>query len=69
MPASAVIPISELIFGTANNTAQLDTTTSFAEIPAINATAICQYPKPIGAKNGSNPRPINAPKLFDISEE
>ena len=64
--ANSVIPACELIFGTANNTAQLDTTTSFAEMPAINATAICQYPNPIGAKNGSNKCPITAPKLCHI---
>lgn len=42
MPTSVSIPAPELIFGTPNRTAQLDTTTSFAEIPAISATAICQ---------------------------
>ena len=67
--ANSVIPTSELIFGTANNTAQLDTTTSFAEIPAINATAICQYPNHKKTKNGSNICPITAPKLFVISVE
>src|SRR5699024_12569958 len=67
MPTSVFIPAPELIFGTPNRTAQLDTTTSFAEIPAIKATAICQKPNPIGAKNGTSQWPKMAPKLSVIS--
>ena len=67
MPSSVSIPAPELMFETPNKTAQLETTTSFAEMPAIRATAICQNPNPIGAKNGTSPCPKIAPKLSDIS--
>src|SRR5699024_10916957 len=50
-----------------NRTAQLDTTTSLAEMPAMRATAICQKPRPMGAKKGVSSLPSTAPKLFDIS--
>ena len=67
IPTSVSIPAAELILGTPNKTAQLDTTTSFAEMPAIKATAICQKPNPTGAKNGTSQCPKMAPKLSVIS--
>lgn len=36
------IPEEEVMFWMPNKTLQLDTTTSFAAIPAISATTICQ---------------------------
>ena len=59
------MPAAELIFPIPNNTEKLDTTTSFAEIPEIKATAICHIPSPAGLSTGSNTFPIEAPKLSD----
>ena len=70
-PKSSVrlaMPAAEFKLEMPNKTAQLDTTTSFAEIPAIKATAICQYPSPSGAKKGTIHFQMTAPKLFLISE-
>ena len=67
--AKALIPSGELALTMPNNTAQLDTTTSLAEIPAISATAICQKPRPMGAKKRTSHLPSMDPKLWDISGE
>ena len=42
----AFMPPAVVMFRIPNKTLQLDTTTSFAAIPAIRATMICQYPSP-----------------------
>ena len=41
-----------------STTAQLETTTSFAEMPAMSATTICQKPSPIGANAGCRNLPM-----------
>ena len=63
------IPSGEVILVTPKSTAQLETTTSLAEIPAISATTICQKPRPMGAKKGTSHLPSMAPKLDAISVE
>ena len=63
------IPAAEFTLFTAKSTAQLETTTSLAETPAIRATTICQYPRPTGAKNGTSHRPRRDPKVFPMSAE
>ena len=40
--AKAPMPAAEAVFATPNSTAQLVTTTSLAEMPAMSATTICQ---------------------------
>ena len=71
MPASssanAAMPSAELAFTMPNSTAQLETTTSFAEMPAISATAICQKPSPTGMNTGAMNLPTYAAKLLPMS--
>ena len=52
------MPSAELIFKIPYNTLKLATTTSFAAIPDIKATAICHNPSPAGTKIGAINRPI-----------
>ena len=63
------MPAAEFTLLTLKSTAQLETTTSFAETPAIRATTICQYPRPMGEKKGTSQRPKSEPKVPDISVE
>ena len=56
--AMAAMPASDVAFATPKRIAVLETTTSFAEMPAMRAVEICQKPKPIGAKKGTQARPI-----------
>lgn len=67
--AKALMPSGELALTMPNSTAQLETTTSLAETPAMRATAICQKPRPMGAKKGTSHLPSMAPKLDAISVE
>lgn len=60
---NSIMPALDEELTTPKSTAQLETTTSFAEIPAINARVICQNPKPTGAKRGAKILPRLAPKL------
>ena len=48
----------------ANNTVKLETTTSFADIPAMSDTTICQQPSPQGIKTGAMILPNIAAKLY-----
>ena len=64
--ANWAIPAGELALTTPKSTAQLDTTTSLADMPAIRATVICQKPSPMGAKKGTSHRPMTAPKPPDM---
>ncbi len=66
---SSAMPAAVVAFPTLNSTAQEDTTTSFAEMPAMSATTICQNPKPMGAKKGTIHWPIWEPKVWDMSRE
>ena len=61
------IPWAVVIFWMPKSTLQLDTTTSFAAMPEISATTICQYPRPSGSKNGTISFPTMEPKLSLIS--
>src|SRR5699024_11573772 len=62
------IPAEVVILAMQKRTLQLETTTSFAAIPEIRATAICQYPSPAGASKGTRAFPMIAPKLSEISD-
>ena len=64
----ADIPSAELILLIPYKTEKLDTTTSFAEMPEIRATAICQLPRPAGRSTGSKIWPKAAAKLCETSE-
>ena len=68
-PIREVIPSGEVMLVTPKSTAQLETTTSLAEMPAIRATTICQKPRPMGTKKGTISRPIMEPKVWDMSWE
>ncbi len=61
--ATAPRPAAVSAFPTPKSTEKLDTTTSFAEMPAIRDTMICHRPRPAGRISGSNHFPIAAPKL------
>ena len=49
-----------------SSTAQLETTTSLAEMPAISATTICQKPSPITANAGERNLPMYPAKPYSI---
>lgn len=70
IPVSAeektAIPWGELALTIPDRTAQLETTTSLADMPAISAASIYQDPRPIGAKTGTSHLPSMAPKLDSV---